>query len=79
MSDFIRCKALEAAEIEFLERRVVTIPAADWDTFEAWAHCPARKIPALKTLLRGQSGSQPRQPPKPDDLVFPPPPHHGRA
>ena len=53
LSDFVRRKAIEAAEVEFLERRVVTIPAADWEAFEAWAHRPARKIPALKKLLRG--------------------------
>lgn len=52
LSDFIRRKALEAAEVEFLERRVVTIPASDWEAFEAWAHRPARNIPALKRLLR---------------------------
>ena len=52
LSDFIRRKALEAAEIEYLERRVVTIPASDWAAFEAWAHRPARKIAALKDLLR---------------------------
>jgi uncharacterized protein (DUF1778 family) len=52
LSDFIRRKALEAAEIDFLERRVVTIPAADWEKFEAWAHRPLRKNAALNTLLR---------------------------
>lgn len=52
LSDFIRRKALEAAEIDVLERRVVTIPAKDWETFEAWAHRPAEKMPALTKLLR---------------------------
>ncbi|HEX4079769.1 MAG TPA: DUF6290 family protein [Rhizomicrobium sp.] len=52
LSDFIRHKAIEAAEIEFLERRVVTIPASDWEVFEAWTHRPARKIAGLKKLLR---------------------------
>ena len=50
LSDFIRRKALEAAEIDFLERRVVTIPARDWAAFEAWAHRPAQKIAALTKL-----------------------------
>jgi uncharacterized protein (DUF1778 family) len=54
LSDFIRRKAIEAAEIEFLERRAVSIPASDWEEFEAWAHRPARKIAALKKLLRTQ-------------------------
>ena len=52
LSDFIRRKALEAAEIEFLEHRIVTIPAADWEAFEAWAHRPARSPAGLKKLLR---------------------------
>jgi uncharacterized protein (DUF1778 family) len=52
LSDFVRLKAIEAAEIEFLERRVVTIRASDWESFEAWAHRPARKIAGLKKLLQ---------------------------
>jgi uncharacterized protein (DUF1778 family) len=52
LSDFIRRKALEAAEIDFLERRMVTIPAKDWEAFEAWAHQPAKEIAGLKALSR---------------------------
>ena len=52
LSDFIRRKALDAAEVDVLERRVVTIPAKDWKAFEAWAHRPPRKIAALKALAR---------------------------
>ena len=52
LSDFVRRKALEAAEIEFLERRVVTIPSSDWAKFEAWAHRPATKIRAIARLSR---------------------------
>jgi uncharacterized protein (DUF1778 family) len=51
VSDFVRRKALEAAELEIMERRVVTIPAKDWERFEAWAAQPAREIPALKELF----------------------------
>ena len=50
LSDFIRRKALEAAELELLDRRVVTIPAAEWETFEAWARTPAQPRPALQDL-----------------------------
>ena len=50
VSDFVRRKALEAAEIDVLERRTVTIPAKDWERFEAWAAKPARTIPELKEL-----------------------------
>jgi uncharacterized protein (DUF1778 family) len=50
LSDFVRRKALEAAEIELLDHRIVTIPAADWERFEAWAHAPAKPVPALSEL-----------------------------
>ena len=52
LSDFVRRKALEAAEVDVLERRVVTIPAGNWEAFEAWAHRPARKVAALEALAR---------------------------
>ena len=52
LSDFVRRKALEAAELEVLERSVVTIPARDWEAFEAWVKRPARAVPALKKLAR---------------------------
>ncbi len=42
LSDFVRRKALEAAEADLTDRRIVTIPAKDWDRFEAWARAPAR-------------------------------------
>jgi uncharacterized protein (DUF1778 family) len=35
LSDFVRRKALEAAEVEVLERNIVTIPAKDWEAFVA--------------------------------------------
>ena len=50
LSDFVRRKALEAAEMDVLDHRVVTIPAEDWDRFEAWVDAPARDVPALKEL-----------------------------
>ncbi len=52
MSDFTRRKAVDAAEIDFLERRVVVIPAKDWSAFEAWAQRPPQKIAALEKLAR---------------------------
>ena len=52
LSDFVRRKALEAAEAEVLNRTVVTIPAKDWDAFESWLNRPAKSIPALKKLAR---------------------------
>jgi len=52
VSDFVRRKALEAAETEMLERRLVVIPAKDWERFERWAEKPARKIDGLQELSR---------------------------
>jgi uncharacterized protein (DUF1778 family) len=52
LSDFMRRKALEAAEIEVLNRSIVTIPAKDWEAFEAWINRPAEGIPALTELAR---------------------------
>lgn len=50
LSDFVRRKAIEAAELDILGPRVITIPAADWERFEAWASEPAKDIPALREL-----------------------------
>jgi uncharacterized protein (DUF1778 family) len=50
LSDFVRRRALDAAEIELMMHPVVTIPAADWEKFEAWAHAPAKQVPALRAL-----------------------------
>jgi uncharacterized protein (DUF1778 family) len=52
LSDFMRRKALEAAEIEVLNRTIITIPAKDWEAFEAWINRPAEAIPALAELAR---------------------------
>lgn len=50
LSEFVRRKALEAAEMAVMERRTITIPAEDWERFEAWIESPAVEIPALKEL-----------------------------
>lgn len=52
LSDFVRRKALEAAETDILERRIITIPAKDWERFEAWAAEPARETTGLKELSK---------------------------
>jgi uncharacterized protein (DUF1778 family) len=52
LSDFVRRKAVEAAETEVLNRTVVTIPAKDWEAFEAWINRPPRTIPALVKLAK---------------------------
>jgi uncharacterized protein (DUF1778 family) len=52
LSDFVRRKAVAAAEAELLNRATITIPAQDWERFEAWLQRPAKPIPALKKLAR---------------------------
>ena len=50
VSEFMRRKALEGAEMELIERRIVTIDADQWDAFEASLSAPPRDIPALREL-----------------------------
>ncbi len=50
LSDFIRRKAIEAAEADVLEQKTFIIAAADWEKFEAWANSPAKDVPPLRTL-----------------------------
>jgi uncharacterized protein (DUF1778 family) len=52
LSEFMRRKAVEAAETEVLSRTIVTIPAKDWEAFESWVKRPAEAIPALAELAR---------------------------
>ena len=52
LSDFVRRRALEAAETDVLNRVIVTIPAKDWESFETWINRPAKTIPALQQLGR---------------------------
>jgi uncharacterized protein (DUF1778 family) len=52
LSEFVRRKALEAAEADVLGRSIVTIPAKDWASFEAWIKRPAEIVPALEELAR---------------------------
>jgi uncharacterized protein (DUF1778 family) len=52
LSDFMRRKALESAEADVLNRTIVTIPAKDWEAFEAWVKRPTEAIPALAELAR---------------------------
>jgi uncharacterized protein (DUF1778 family) len=53
LSEFIRRKAVDAAEADILERRIVTIAAKDWEAFEAWANRPAEEIEGVKDLVGG--------------------------
>jgi uncharacterized protein (DUF1778 family) len=59
LSDFMRRKAVEAAETEILGRSIVAIPAKDWEAFEAWVNRPAEAIPALGELARRRPSWEP--------------------
>jgi len=59
LSDFVRRKAVEAAEAEVLNRSIVTIPAADWEALEAWLDRPAETVPALVALARRRATWEP--------------------
>lgn len=50
LSDFVRRRAIEAAETDLLNRSVVTIPAEDWEKLEAWVDAPVKDIAALRKL-----------------------------
>lgn len=50
LSEFIRRKAIEAAESDLVDRPLVSIPADDWERFEEWAFAPAKDVPALRNL-----------------------------
>jgi uncharacterized protein (DUF1778 family) len=52
LSDFVRRKAVEAAEAEVLNRTIVTIPAKDWEAFEDWVNRPSEAVESLKRLAR---------------------------
>ena len=50
VSDFVRRKALEAAEADAAMHASVTIPAEAWERFEAWAASPPRENARLQRL-----------------------------
>lgn len=57
LSEFVRRKAVDAAESDMLDRRIITISAKDWEAFESWPRRPAQEIPALKELASGEGRS----------------------
>ena len=52
LSEFMRRKSVEAAETEVLHRGAVTIPAKDWEAFEAWVNRPPKAKERLAKLAR---------------------------
>lgn len=47
-----RRRAIEAAELELAHSNTVTIPAKDWERFNAWADEPGRDRPELRRLAQ---------------------------
>lgn len=52
LGDFVRRKAVDAAETEMFHRGIIIIPTEDWEAFDAWINRPAESIPALAELAR---------------------------
>lgn len=52
LSEFIRRKAVEAAETDLLLGMTITIPAESWEKFETWAQTPAGAVPGLTDLAK---------------------------
>jgi uncharacterized protein (DUF1778 family) len=50
LSDFVRRRAIEAAELDVLGRSIVTVPPEAWDRIEAWLGAPAKDVPGLREL-----------------------------
>ena len=50
LSEFMRRKSVEAAEMDVLNRSVVAIPAKDWEAFETWINRPAETKERLAKL-----------------------------
>ena len=42
----------------FTRHDLVTIPAEDWEKFEAWVEAPAKDVPALRQLAAGRPAWQ---------------------
>jgi uncharacterized protein (DUF1778 family) len=52
VSDFVRRKAMEAAELELMQPADIVIPAEKWAAFEAWLAEPPAPNPDLERLAK---------------------------
>ena len=52
LSEFVRRSAIEAAQEDLMERRVIEIPPENWAAFEAQMNEPPRRIEAIAELMR---------------------------
>ena len=50
LSDFVRRSAVEAAELEMMERTIIKIPAGKWHEIEVWMNEPAKELPGMRRL-----------------------------
>ena len=50
LSDFVRRKALESAEMDIMNHTIMEIPNQHWQQFEAWLNTPPQAIPALQRI-----------------------------
>jgi len=55
LSDFIRRRAIEAAEEDLMGRRVITLSPEAWEMFEAQMDEPPRRIDAIARLMERTS------------------------
>jgi len=51
LSDFIRRRAIEAAEEDLMERRIITLSPEAWEMFEANMRERPRRIEAVAKLM----------------------------
>ncbi len=54
LSDFVRRRAVEAAELAMMERRTFVIPAEKWAAIEALMDEPPKSLPALRKLAKSK-------------------------
>lgn len=54
LSDFVRRRALEAAEEMLMNRRTIEIPADKWSQIECLLTAPPKTIPAVQELSQFQ-------------------------
>ena len=52
LSEFVRRRAVEAAQADLMDRHVIEIPPENWAAFEAQMNEPPRRVEAIAELMR---------------------------
>lgn len=52
LSDFVRKRAVESAEMEVLTKTSVEIPSEAWEQFESWLISEPKVIPQVQELMK---------------------------